>query len=83
MIELTLSPNGWKAEAVADSFCSTFGFVVSETKGSLWLAFNGVPADLTLEGLRALASSGEKAVNFVSGVPPGDSSRPLDECGDA
>jgi len=83
MIELTLSPKGWKAEAVADSFCSTFAFVASETKGSLWPAFSGVPADLTLEDLRALGSSGEKAVNFVSGVPPADSSHPLDECGDA
>ncbi len=66
-------PKGWKVEAVAESFCSAFG-LDDVTKGSCWLAFNGVPADLPDESLADLTSSGENAVRVVPGVPCTDSS---------
>jgi hypothetical protein len=34
LAELNLSPKGWNEMAVAESFCSVFGFTEVETKGS-------------------------------------------------
>jgi hypothetical protein len=82
--EANLSPYGWNEVAVAESFCSTFGFVDIETNGSL-IALIGVVADLAVEyGLISFESSGENAVNLVSGVPSiDDSPPPWEEYGEA
>jgi hypothetical protein len=80
--EVNLSPNGWNEVAVAESFCSVFGFVEVETKGSLTVLV-AVGADLAVEyDLRSFLSSGENAINFVSSVPSVDSTPPRGGYGD-
>ena len=41
-----------------------------------------MPVGLALAGLTGLASSGEKDVSLVSGVPSPESAAPLEDCGE-
>jgi hypothetical protein len=80
--ELLPSPRGRKAVAVAERTRVYCGAMVVVTKGSWTAPKETPPGGYVPGGREGLASSGEKAVSEVSGVPSAESACPLDECGD-